>query len=42
MMDAKHALKHLFELAVDIKKDAAMKEYTIDDLEVCHHPVFIF
>lgn len=33
MVDAKHALKHLFELAVDIKKDAAMKEYTIEDME---------
>ncbi|XP_034232516.1 chromosome-associated kinesin KIF4 [Thrips palmi] len=33
MGDAKHALKHLFDLAVDIKKDGAMKEYTIEDLE---------
>lgn len=34
MIDAKCALKYLFELAVEIKKDAAMKEYTIEELEV--------
>lgn len=33
MMDAKIALKYLFDHAVELKKDVAMKEYTIEEME---------
>lgn len=33
MVDAKYALKYLFQNAVEFKKDVAMKEYTVEELE---------
>ncbi|KAK3916982.1 Chromosome-associated kinesin KIF4 [Frankliniella fusca] len=33
MVDAKCALKYLFQSAVEFKKDVAMKEYTVEELE---------